>query len=157
MDIKEFISNFADQFDDLEVSALTPETEFKQLDDWNSLVALSVIAMVDEEYDVTLKGNDITGTLYYTDEGSLVETWDAGYFIAIDMSDNDYTDYATVLAGMDPSMGSGLADIKGDPDHEIIAKVTDKNLQKFVVVATDSSGNSLTQEFDLSLLNFVKN
>ena len=61
MDIKEFISNFADQFDDLDASVLTPETEFKQLEDWNSLVALSVIAMVDEEYDVTLKGNDITG------------------------------------------------------------------------------------------------
>lgn len=61
MDIKEFINNFADQFDDLDASALTPETEFKQLEDWNSLVALSVIAMVDEEYDVTLKGNDITG------------------------------------------------------------------------------------------------
>lgn len=61
MDIKEFISNFAEQFDDLDVSVLTPETEFKQLEDWNSLVALSVIAMIDEEYDVTLKGNDITG------------------------------------------------------------------------------------------------
>lgn len=61
MDIKEFISNFADQFDDLDASILTPETEFKQLEDWNSLVALSVIAMIDEEYDVTLKGNDITG------------------------------------------------------------------------------------------------
>lgn len=59
MDIKEFISNFADQFDDLDASVLTPETEFKQLDDWNSLVALSVIAMVDEEYDVTIKGDDI--------------------------------------------------------------------------------------------------
>ena len=61
MDIKEFISNFAEQFDDLDASVLTPETEFKQLEDWNSLVALSVIAMIDEEYDVTLKGNDITG------------------------------------------------------------------------------------------------
>lgn len=61
MDIKEFISNFADQFDDLDASVLTSETEFKQLEDWNSLVALSVIAMIDEEYDVTLKGNDITG------------------------------------------------------------------------------------------------
>lgn len=61
MDIKEFISNFADQFDDLDASVLTPETEFKALEDWNSLVALSIIAMVDEEYDVTLKGNDITG------------------------------------------------------------------------------------------------
>ena len=60
MDIKEFISNFADQFDDLDASVLTPETEFKALEDWNSLVALSVIAMIDEEYDVTLKGNDIT-------------------------------------------------------------------------------------------------
>lgn len=61
MDIKEFISNFAEQFDDLDASVLTPETEFKALEDWNSLVALSVIAMIDEEYDVTLKGNDITG------------------------------------------------------------------------------------------------
>lgn len=59
MDIKEFISNFAEQFDDMDASALTPETEFKQLEDWNSLVALSVIAMVDEEYDVTIKGDDI--------------------------------------------------------------------------------------------------
>lgn len=59
MDIKEFIGNFAEQFDDLDASVLTPETEFKQLDDWNSLVALSVIAMVDEEYDVTIKGDDI--------------------------------------------------------------------------------------------------
>lgn len=59
MDIKEFISNFVDQFDDLDVSVLTPETEFKALDEWNSLVALSVIAMIDEEYDVTIKGDDI--------------------------------------------------------------------------------------------------
>ncbi|MBO5407308.1 MAG: acyl carrier protein [Bacteroidales bacterium] len=62
MEIKEFISNFAEQFDDLDASILSPETEFKALDDWNSLVALSVIAMIDEEYDVTLKGNDITGS-----------------------------------------------------------------------------------------------
>lgn len=59
MDIKEFMNNFAEQFDDLAASVLTPETEFKQLEDWNSLVALSVIAMVDEEYDVTIKGDDI--------------------------------------------------------------------------------------------------
>jgi len=59
MDIKEFISNFAEQFDDMDAGALTPETEFRQLEDWNSLVALSVIAMVDEENDVTIKGDDI--------------------------------------------------------------------------------------------------
>lgn len=61
MELQEFINNFADQFDDIDVSTLNGETVFKDLDDWNSLVALSVIAMIDEEYDVTLKGNDITG------------------------------------------------------------------------------------------------
>ena len=74
MEIKEFISNFADQFDDLDASLLTPETEFKALEDWNSLVALSVIAMIDEEYDVTLKGNDITGATTIEDLYNTVQS-----------------------------------------------------------------------------------
>lgn len=59
MDIKEFIENFADQFDDTDISELKPDTEFKALDEWSSLTALNVIAMVDEEYDVAIKGDDI--------------------------------------------------------------------------------------------------
>ena len=60
MELQEFINNFAEQFDDIDASTLDANTNFKDLEDWNSLVALSVIAMIDEEYDVTLKGNDIT-------------------------------------------------------------------------------------------------
>lgn len=59
MEIKEFIENFADQFDDTDAGEFTPTTVFKDLDEWSSLIALSIIAMVDEEYDVTLKGDDI--------------------------------------------------------------------------------------------------
>jgi acyl carrier protein len=59
MELKEFIENFADQFDDTDTSEIKAETVFKELDEWSSLVALSVIAMVDEEYDVTIKGDDI--------------------------------------------------------------------------------------------------
>lgn len=59
MEIKEFIENFADQFDDTDTGEFTPTTVFKDLDEWSSLIALSIIAMVDEEYDVTLKGDDI--------------------------------------------------------------------------------------------------
>lgn len=59
MEIEEFVKNFADQFDETDVSVFTPITVFKELDEWSSLIALSVIAMVDEEYDVTLKGNDV--------------------------------------------------------------------------------------------------
>ena len=54
MEIKEFIQNFADQLDDTDAEVLTPETEFRQLDDWSSLAALSIIAMVDEEYGVSI-------------------------------------------------------------------------------------------------------
>lgn len=74
MDIKGFISNFADQFDDVDASVLTPETEFKQVDGWNSLVALSVIAMIDEEYDVTLKGNDISNASTIADLYNTVQS-----------------------------------------------------------------------------------
>lgn len=59
MEMKEFVSNFAAQFDETEESIFTPETRFREIEEWSSLVALSVIAMVDEEYDVTLKGDNI--------------------------------------------------------------------------------------------------
>jgi len=59
MELKEFIANFAEQFDETDASEITAATEFKNLDEWSSLIALSVIAMVDEEYDVTIKGEDI--------------------------------------------------------------------------------------------------
>ncbi len=59
MVLKDFIENFADQFDDTDASEINAATVFKDLDEWSSLVALSVIAMVDEEYDVTIKGDEI--------------------------------------------------------------------------------------------------
>ena len=59
MELKEFIENFAEQFEDTDASEIKAETIFKELDEWSSLIALSVIAMVDEEYDVTIKGDDV--------------------------------------------------------------------------------------------------
>lgn len=59
MEINEFVAHFAEQFDETDANKFAPETRFRDLDEWSSLIALSVIAMVDEEYDVTLKGDDI--------------------------------------------------------------------------------------------------
>lgn len=59
MEIKEFIENFAAQFDETDATEITATTEFKNLAEWSSLMALSIIAMADEEYDVQLKGDDI--------------------------------------------------------------------------------------------------
>ncbi|MBQ9577662.1 MAG: acyl carrier protein [Muribaculaceae bacterium] len=59
MNIQEFIENFAAQLDETEPDTIKADTRFKELDEWSSLTALSIIAMVDDEYDVIIKGNDI--------------------------------------------------------------------------------------------------
>lgn len=59
MEIKDFIQNLADQYDDVELQDITPDTKFKEFDEYSSLTALSIIAMVDDEYGITLKGDDI--------------------------------------------------------------------------------------------------
>ena len=62
MEIKDFIQNFADQFDDTEASVLTPETNLRELEEWSSMIALGVMAMVDDEYDVQLKADEMRKT-----------------------------------------------------------------------------------------------
>jgi len=57
--MEKFLENFAAQYDDTDASEFRANTEFKNLAEWSSLTALSIIAMIDEEYDVQLKGDDI--------------------------------------------------------------------------------------------------
>ena len=62
MNIEEFIENFVAQLDETDPESVTAETRFKELEEWSSLTALSIIAMVDDEYDVIIKGKDITNS-----------------------------------------------------------------------------------------------
>lgn len=73
MELKKFIEHFAEQFDDTDVSEFQAETEFKKNDEWSSLLALSIIAMVDEEYDVRIKGDDIRSSITIEDLFNLVK------------------------------------------------------------------------------------
>ena len=57
--LDEFVALFAEQFDETDASEITAQTVFHDLDEWSSLIGLSVIAMVDEEFDVALKGDDV--------------------------------------------------------------------------------------------------
>lgn len=59
MNLQDFIKNFAEQFDNADATEFKADTEFKLLQDWCSMIALSVIAMADEEYGVSIKGDDI--------------------------------------------------------------------------------------------------
>ena len=59
MNLEQFIDNFAELFEETDSDTIKATTRFKELKEWSSLIALSVIAMVDEEYDVEFRGDDI--------------------------------------------------------------------------------------------------
>lgn len=59
MDIQKFLENFGSLFEYTEVSTISLGTKFRELEEWSSLFALSVMAMTDSEYNVKLKGEDI--------------------------------------------------------------------------------------------------
>lgn len=59
MNIETFIQEFAEQFDDIPAEEFTAGSLFKDNDEWSSMTALSVIAMVDQNYEVRLTGDDV--------------------------------------------------------------------------------------------------
>jgi acyl carrier protein len=62
MDIQKFIENFAAQFDETPTEEFKEETIFRNLPEWSSMIGMSVIAMVDEEYHIRLKGEHISNS-----------------------------------------------------------------------------------------------
>jgi acyl carrier protein len=73
MNLQDFIGKFAEQFDRTDASLFKADTEFKALEEWSSLSALSVIAMADEEYGVTLKGDDIRNSKTVEDMYNIIK------------------------------------------------------------------------------------
>lgn len=60
MELQKFIELFAEQFEDTDQELFTAETVFKDLEEWDSLASLSIIAMMDEELDVTITGDKLS-------------------------------------------------------------------------------------------------
>jgi len=52
---EKFINLFCETLE-IEDAQLTSETIFRELEQWDSLAYLSVIAMIDEEFDVQIEG-----------------------------------------------------------------------------------------------------
>ncbi len=59
MTLDEFVKAFAAEFDETPEDQFKADTEFKTLEEWGSLTALSIISMVDENMDKTITGADI--------------------------------------------------------------------------------------------------
>ena len=48
-----------DIFEDLDTSKFNSETEFKNNDEWDSMTALSLITVIDQEFGITISGEKI--------------------------------------------------------------------------------------------------
>lgn len=59
MNFDAFIEKIAVLFEETPATELTPETRYKELPDWTSLVALSLIVLAFNEFEATISGDDI--------------------------------------------------------------------------------------------------
>ena len=59
MELKDFIKIFAKQFIDTPAEEINADTRYKDLDEWSSITTLSVIAMIDENFELLLSGDDV--------------------------------------------------------------------------------------------------
>ena len=56
---EQLINALKDIFDDIDTSNFNLKTEFKNNDEWDSMTALSLITVLDQEFDVSISGEKI--------------------------------------------------------------------------------------------------
>jgi acyl carrier protein len=74
MNIKDFVRNFSELFEETDSSVFKPSTKIRDLEEWSSLMALSVIAMADEKYKIKLTGDDIRNSESIEDIFNIVKS-----------------------------------------------------------------------------------
>ena len=74
MTLDEFVEAFAAEFEETPADQFKADTEFKTLEDWSSLTALSVIAMVDENMEKVITGADIRASKTVEDLYNLAQS-----------------------------------------------------------------------------------
>lgn len=125
------------------MTSLTVEAE-------NSETELFGVSVSDMQSNISISGGNATGTLKYLGgSNAITNKWGAGNFIALKISASNWNAYTSVKVGLEPSQNSGLVEIKTDPDKNGVFKVTNKDVQRFKIVATDGA-NTREQYIDLS-------
>lgn len=59
MDLQKFITDFSNEFGDTPASSFNSSTHFKHLEEWDSVLALSIISMIDENYEKRISGSEL--------------------------------------------------------------------------------------------------
>lgn len=72
MDLNEFVANFAEQFDDTDPSEITASCVFHDLDEWSSLVGMSVLALAKTQYGKAITGAELKACVTVEDVFNLI-------------------------------------------------------------------------------------
>lgn len=72
MEIKEFVANFANQFDETDADEIQTSTVFHDLEEWSSLTGMGVIAMAKTEYGKTITGKELRECVTVEDVFNLI-------------------------------------------------------------------------------------
>ncbi|MCD6111995.1 MAG: acyl carrier protein [Bacteroidales bacterium] len=72
--MEEFIKKIEEEFEDIEPGKLKPESNFREMFDWNSINALIIIALVKTEYDVVINAEDIASSKTVSDLYNVIES-----------------------------------------------------------------------------------
>jgi acyl carrier protein len=59
MELNDFVEKMVDCFNQTEASEITPSTRFRELEEWGSMMALIVIAMIDSDFNKTVDADDL--------------------------------------------------------------------------------------------------
>jgi acyl carrier protein len=59
MNLNAFIQDFAEQFEETDILIFNKDTNFRDLEEWSSLMGLYIINMVDQKYKTALKGEEL--------------------------------------------------------------------------------------------------
>ena len=74
MELNEFVANFADLFDDTDPSEITASTDFHDLDEWSSLIGMSIIALAKTEYGKAITGAELRACVTVEDVFNLISS-----------------------------------------------------------------------------------
>ena len=96
------------------------------------------VASTSVQTGLTVSGDKIKGTSkWLSGSNPITNVWGDGNFIMLEFDADNWSDYTSVKVGLSPSAGSGLAELIGEDDKNGVFKITNKNTQKFVIIATN--------------------
>lgn len=72
MEMKDFVTKFKEalEIEDMEINS---DEKFKELEEWDSLAVLSILAMVNEEYDIIISRVELDTALTIKDLYDIVK------------------------------------------------------------------------------------